>query len=67
MIDINTYTHENPASEKIQQEIVDFLFESLEQYGDPKTDIQKCMDYAFGKNNKPGVVSSASCFMCLMP
>ena len=54
MIVINTYSNENPASEKNQEEIIDFLFKSLEQYGDPKMDIQKCMDYAFGKNNKPG-------------
>lgn len=54
MININTYSEQNIPSEKIQADIVDFLFESLEQYGDPKSDIQKCLDYALGKNNKPG-------------
>lgn len=54
MININTYSEQNIPSEKIQADIVDFLFESLEQYGDPKSDIQKCLDYALAKNNKPG-------------
>lgn len=54
MINISTYSEKNIPTEKMQVETVDFLFESLEQYGDPKLDIQKCLDYAFGKNNKPG-------------
>jgi len=29
-----------------KSEIINFLFENLEQYGDPKQDIQKCIDYA---------------------
>ena len=54
MIKINTYSQENIATEEIKNDIINFLFESLEQYGDPKSDIQKCMDYAFGLQNKPG-------------
>ncbi len=54
MIKINTYSDKSTATEDIQKDIIDFLFESLEQYGDPKEDIEKCIDYAFGKNNKPG-------------
>ena len=54
MININTYSEKNIASEETKQEIINFLFESLEQYGDPKSDIEKCIDYAFGKNQKPG-------------
>lgn len=54
MIKINTYSQENIATEEIKNDIINFLFESLEQYGDPKDDIEKCIDYAFGKNNKPG-------------
>ena len=54
MIQINTYSQDNIATEDVQKEVINFLFESLEQYGDPKNDIAKCMDYAFGKNNKPG-------------
>ncbi|WP_226065012.1 GNAT family N-acetyltransferase [Kaistella polysaccharea] len=60
MIKINTYTPENIPDERTKTDIIDFLFQSLEQYGDPKTDIEKAVDYAFGLNNKPGgVVLSA--------
>lgn len=54
MITIHTYSEQNKAPEEIKKEIIDFLFESLEQYGDPKNDIEKSLDYAFGKENKPG-------------
>ena len=54
MITINTYSDQNIADDAIKKDIINFLFESLEQYGDPKKDIEKCIDYAFGKNNKPG-------------
>ncbi len=37
-----------------QENITAFLFKALEQYGDPKEDISKAIDYAMGKNNKPG-------------
>ena len=54
MIQINIYSPDNNPTEEIKKDIINFLFESLEQYGDPKEDIEKCLDYAFGKNNKPG-------------
>ncbi|WP_027378089.1 GNAT family N-acetyltransferase [Kaistella palustris] len=54
MITIKTYSHHEPASAYIQKEIGHFLFENLEQYGDPEEHIQKCLDYAFGKDQKPG-------------
>lgn len=54
MIQITTYSDQNIAPIEIQENIINFLFESLEQYGDPKSDIQKCMNYAFGLQNKPG-------------
>ena len=54
MITIQTFTHNQPADSQTKTEIVKFLFQSLEQYGDPKADIEKSMDYAFGLNNKPG-------------
>lgn len=60
MIKINTYTHKENADAVTKQEIIDFLFESLEQYGDPRSDIEKAIDYAFGQDGKPGgVVLSA--------
>ena len=54
MIKINTYSEKNILTPQHKQEVIDFLFESLEQYGDPKADIEKCLNYAMGLNNKPG-------------
>lgn len=54
MIEFHTYSDQKIPSDQTQKEITNFLFESLEQYGDPKSDIQKCLHYALGKNNKPG-------------
>ncbi|QDP86287.1 GNAT family N-acetyltransferase [Chryseobacterium sp. SNU WT5] len=60
MIKIYTYTDQEIADASTKKEIIDFLFESLEQYGDPKSDIEKAIDYAFAEDNKPGgVVLSA--------
>ena len=44
MIQINTYSAQNKAPENTKKEIIDFLFESLDQYGDPKEDIEKAME-----------------------
>ena len=32
-----------------QENVVTFLFKSLEEYGDPKNDINKCVNYAMNK------------------
>lgn len=37
-----------------KNEIIDFLFEHLDQYGDKRPDISNCVDYALGLDNKPG-------------
>lgn len=54
MLNINIYTENNNASVEVKNEIIDFLFESLEQYGDPRNAIEKSIDYAFGVNQKIG-------------
>ena len=46
MLKIKTYRQENKPNENEKETILNFLFENLEQYGDPKQDIEKCMDYA---------------------
>lgn len=38
----------------VPSRVVDFLFEHLDQFGDERDAISKCMDYALGKNAKPG-------------
>lgn len=40
------------ATEEVQ--VLEFLFKHLEQYGDARPDIQQCLDYARGRNWKPG-------------
>lgn len=35
-------------------EFIDFLFEHLGQFGDPKEDINNCIDFAFGLNGGLG-------------
>lgn len=54
MLNINIYTENNNASAEMKNEIIDFLFQNLEQYGDPRTAIEKSIDYAFGLNQKIG-------------
>ena len=34
-----------------KQEVVEFLYDNLEQYGDPKKDIQKAIDYSLKNFN----------------
>lgn len=54
MLIINIYTENNNASAEVKNEIIDFLFQNLEQYGDPRNSIEKSIDYAFGLNQKIG-------------
>lgn len=51
---ITTYDKANMPSEEKQQAIVSFLFEHLDEYGDEKQYIGKCMDYALQKIDSPG-------------
>lgn len=37
-----------------RDEFVDFLFNHLERFGDPKKDIQKCLTYAFSEEKSEG-------------
>jgi len=54
MIQVNEYDSDSLPSKSEEKEIVEFLFKELEQYGDPKQQIQKAVDYALGRDNKPG-------------
>ena len=46
MIDTKIFDSLNKPSELEKQQIVDFLHDGLEQYGDPKKDILKAIDYS---------------------
>ena len=46
MVKIERYSVSNPLTEEVKNNVVRFLFKSLEQYGDPEADITKAIDYA---------------------
>ena len=51
-MEINIYNQPNNAW--TDHQIIDFLFTHLDQYGDSKEAIGKCLDYAYGKNGGQG-------------
>jgi GNAT superfamily N-acetyltransferase len=46
MIELEAVTSIDNASMLVKDRIANFLFSSLDQYGDKKEDILKCLDYA---------------------
>lgn len=47
--------NKNSEFKKIsREEFIDFLFTHLDKFGDPKEDINKCLDYAFSENSAEG-------------
>ena len=46
MITIQKYQPNEPLSGQLQGEVVNFLYHSLEQYGDAREDITKAINYA---------------------
>lgn len=51
---LEIYDENNKPNTKIESEIINFLFENLQEYGDPKSQIQKCVDYALSKTKSFG-------------
>lgn len=55
MLDIKKLVKESDFNEKLTREqYVDFLHTHLDQFGDSKEAINKCIDFAFGKDGKLG-------------
>lgn len=46
MIKTKIYNQANKPTIQEKEEIVTFLYEQLEQYGDPRSEIEKAVDYA---------------------
>ncbi|MGV6861158.1 MAG: GNAT family N-acetyltransferase [Putridiphycobacter sp.] len=46
MVETKVYNAVNKPSLKEKKNIVNFLFENLQEYGDPKSDIKKAIDFA---------------------
>ena len=46
MIKTKIYNQANKPTDQEKEKIVSFLYDHLEQYGDPRSDIEKAVDYA---------------------
>ncbi|WP_430973442.1 GNAT family N-acetyltransferase [Sunxiuqinia rutila] len=46
MIELKFFTETNQPSREEKSRVLDFLYHHLENFGDPKNDIEKAMDYA---------------------
>src|SRR5690606_11476009 len=49
-----TYKNGEQLTAQTETQILNFLYEHLEQYGDAKRDIQKAIDYSLKREGKPG-------------
>jgi len=54
MINFNVLTSTLKPASSEKEQVVDFLFEHLEQYGDSKPDIQKAIAYALNESPSHG-------------
>src|SRR5690606_38605412 len=54
MMQTQTFHAQNLPQTELKQQIVDFLYTHLEQYGDTKSAISKAIDYSLGIHNSPG-------------
>ena len=54
MIDTKVFNAANKPTNPEKTEIIDFLFNHLQEFGDPKTDIQKAIDYSIQAFNSFG-------------
>lgn len=51
---ITCYNHLNKPSKETEERLVSFLYTHLDQFGDPKEDIQACLDYVFCRGESFG-------------
>lgn len=51
---IKVFTKNEKPEQKEKDAIVDFLRDMLEQFGDPREDIMKAVNYSLAENGKPG-------------
>ena len=54
MITIQKFDKNQKFTTGKQEEVNEFLFKSLQEYGDPKEDINAAINYALGDENAPG-------------
>jgi len=54
MLEIKKIESEKDFKNITREEFIDFLFTHLDRFGDPKEDINKCLDYAFSNEKSEG-------------
>lgn len=54
MISIQKFDKSQKFTDRKQVEVNEFLFKSLQEYGDPREDINAALQYAQGEENAPG-------------
>ena len=54
MLDIQKITKEDDFKTINKDQFIDFLFKHLGQFGDPREDIEKCLNYAFSNEKSEG-------------
>jgi ribosomal protein S18 acetylase RimI-like enzyme len=54
MKDFKVFSPQNPLSESQKEALADFLVKELGNFGDPKKDVMKCLDYAMERQKGPG-------------
>lgn len=62
MLDIKFIKDESDFKEITREEFIDFLFNHLDQFGDPKEDINRCLNYAFSDEKSEGGFALAAFF-----
>ncbi len=54
MLEIKLIKSDSDFNEITRETFIDFLFNHLDQFGDPKEDISRCLDYAFSNDKSEG-------------
>jgi ribosomal protein S18 acetylase RimI-like enzyme len=54
MITYNILRPDDNPTQSQKDEVADFLFTHLDQYGDKREDIMRCLDYALGTSKEKG-------------
>jgi len=54
LFEIKVFDQKHMPAEKEKNDVLEFLYEHLENYGDPKADILKAMDYALKQSESFG-------------
>jgi ribosomal-protein-alanine N-acetyltransferase len=54
MVHTKVFNTTNKPNLQERESVIDFLFDNLQEYGDPKADIEKCIDYALKETTSFG-------------